>query len=152
MADRGAVGGKAIIRGPAAPADIASGASAPAIIVQPLRGIPVNPETAVQHQLDAYNARDLERFLAVYADDVQVFRPPSAEPTMVGKAALAEFHASQRFHLTGLRADLVGRLVAGSKVFDHERVHGIRDQAFDVVAAYEVREGLIRKVWFFSAD
>jgi hypothetical protein len=31
----------------------------------------------VQRQLDAYNARDLERFVAEYAEDVRVFRPPS---------------------------------------------------------------------------
>ena len=29
------------------------------------------PETVVQRQLDAYNARDLEAFLAVFADDVK---------------------------------------------------------------------------------
>jgi ketosteroid isomerase-like protein len=30
----------------------------------------MNPEAVVQRQLDAYNARDLARFVACYADDV----------------------------------------------------------------------------------
>jgi hypothetical protein len=112
----------------------------------------MTPQEAVQHQLDAYNARDLNRFLAVYADEVKVYRPPAAEPSMDGKAAVADFHARQRFHLTGLNAELLSRIVMGSKVFDHERVSGIREQPFEVVAAYHVVDGLIRAVWFYSAE
>jgi hypothetical protein len=109
-------------------------------------------QEAVQHQLDAYNARDLDRFLAVYAADVKVYRPPAAEPSMDGKAALADFHARQRFHLPKLRAELLNRIVMGNKVFDHERVAGIRDAPFEVVAAYHVVDGMIRTVWFFSGE
>ena len=39
-----------------------------------------NPADPVQRQLDAYNSRDLKRFLAEYAEDIQVFRPPGVEP------------------------------------------------------------------------
>ena len=35
------------------------------------------------------------------------------------------------------------------KVIDHERVIGIRDGPMEAVAVYEVRDGLIRNVWFF---
>ena len=31
-----------------------------------------SPEAIVQRQLEAYNARDLERFVACYGDDVRV--------------------------------------------------------------------------------
>ena len=109
------------------------------------------PEAIVQHQLDAYNAHDLDRYLQVYADDVEVFRPPQAEASMSGKAALGEFYGKQRFNLPGLRADLVNRIVVGNKVVDHERVFGIQDQPFEVAVAYEVVQGLIRRVWFYSA-
>ena len=40
----------------------------------------MNPEDPVKRQLDAYNARDLERFVAEYHDDVNVYRPPATEP------------------------------------------------------------------------
>lgn len=112
----------------------------------------MSPQEAVQQQLDAYNARDLERFIAVYADDVQVFRPPVGEPSMVGRQALADFHRTQRFNLPALRAELVNRIVLGNKVVDHERVFGIRDQPFEVAVVYAVRDGLIRSVWFFSPE
>jgi hypothetical protein len=110
-----------------------------------------NPAAIVQHQLDAYNAHDLSRYLEVYADDVEVFRPPQAEPSMSGKAALGEFYGKQRFNLPDLRADLVNRIVVGNKVVDHERVFGIQEQPFEVAVTYEIVQGLIRRVWFFSA-
>jgi len=113
---------------------------------------PMSAADAVQHQLDAYNARDLDRFVAVYADDVKVFRPPAAEPSMEGKSALAHFHGTQRFNLPHLHAELVSRIVAGNKVVDHERVSGIRETPFEVAVVYEVTGGLIRKVWFFPAE
>lgn len=37
-----------------------------------------------QAQLDAYNARDLARFTAVYSEDVRRYRPPTAEAFVVG--------------------------------------------------------------------
>ena len=50
----------------------------------------MSAEAVVQRQLDAYNARDLARFVACYAEDVELFRPPAAAPFIVGRAALAE--------------------------------------------------------------
>lgn len=112
----------------------------------------LTPEQAVQHQLDAYNARDLARFLEVYGDDVVVYRLPSQEPAFAGLARLAEFYRTQRFNLPALRAELVNRMVIGNVVIDHERVHGVRERPFDVAASYRVIDGLIRTVWFFSGD
>jgi len=109
----------------------------------------MTPEQAVQAQLEAYNAHDLETFLQVYDDAVMVYRPPAPEATMVGRAALAEFYGTQRFVLPDLRADLVNRIVTGNKVVDHERVFGIGDKPFEVAVVYEVLEGKIRSVWFF---
>ena len=112
----------------------------------------IDPAAIAQRQLDAYNARDLQRFLAEYSDDICVYRPPAAEPTLQGKAALAAHCASQRFNLPGLHAELVNRMVLGNKVIDHERISGVRDRPFDVAAVYEVVDGLICTAWFYAAD
>jgi uncharacterized glyoxalase superfamily protein PhnB len=109
-------------------------------------------EQVVQRQLEAYNDRHLERFIATYADDVQVFRPPAAEPAIVGKAALAAHYAGKRFNLPGLHAHIVSRLVMGNKVVDHERITGVREQPFEAMAVYEVVDGAIRTVWFFDPE
>jgi hypothetical protein len=110
------------------------------------------PEQAVQHQLDAYNAHDLPRFLEAYEDDVVVYRLPSTVPSFSSLAQLAEFYRTQRFNLPELRAELKSRMVIGNVVIDHERVYGVRDRPFEVAASYQVIEGRIRTVWFFSGD
>lgn len=112
----------------------------------------LTPEQAAQEQLEAYNQRDLARFVAVYHEDVEVFRPPQAEPTLRGRDALAEHYAARRFNLPGLRADLLGRIVMGNKVFDHELVHGVKPAPFEAAAVYEVVDGRIRRVWFFAPE
>jgi hypothetical protein len=110
----------------------------------------LSPQQAVQQQLEAYNAHDIDRFVAVYHTDVKIFRPPSTEPSMCGLEAVAEFHRTQRFTLPELHAELVNRIVLGNKVFDHERVTGLKDTPFEVVAVYEVIDGKIRTVWFYA--
>lgn len=112
----------------------------------------MSPEASVQRQLDAYNARDLERFVVEYSEGVRIFRPPAPEPVIVGKAALATYYASNRFNLPKLHADVVNRMVLGNKVVDHERIVGVRETAFEAVAIYEVVDGRINSVWFFNAD
>ncbi len=106
-------------------------------------------EAPVQRQLDAYNAHDLERFVAEYTDGVEVFRPPSAEPVLRGKAAFAAHYAANRFNRPGLHAEVTNRMVAGNVVVDHERVVGLEDGTVEAIAVYEVTQGRISKVWFF---
>jgi hypothetical protein len=112
----------------------------------------VSPEVPVQRQLDAYNARDLERFVAEYTEDVRIFRPPAVEPSITGKAALAAHYAANRFNLPKLHAEVVNRMVLGNKVVDHERVTGVGDAPFEAVAVYEVVGERIRTVWFFGTQ
>jgi hypothetical protein len=108
----------------------------------------MNPVDVVQRQLEAYNARDLEAFMAMYTDDVRLFRMPTREPTTVGKQAMREVYR-QRFASPDLHAEILSRTVLGNKVIDHERIVGIRETAVEAVAVYEVAAGLIRTVWFF---
>ncbi|HTR59424.1 MAG TPA: nuclear transport factor 2 family protein [Casimicrobiaceae bacterium] len=109
----------------------------------------MNAALPVQRQLEAYNAHDLERFVAEYADDVRVFRPPADEPVLSGKAAFAAHYAANRFNLPQLHAEVVNRIVSGNKVVDHERITGLEKQPVEAIAVYEVIEGRIRTVWFF---
>jgi hypothetical protein len=106
-------------------------------------------EGPVQRQLDAYNARDLERFVAEYADDVVVYRPPAAEPVITGKAALGAHYAKHRFNLPELHARLLNRIVSGNIVVDQEEVTGVPGGVMAAVAVYRVERGRIQAVWFF---
>jgi hypothetical protein len=105
----------------------------------------------VQRQVEAYNNRDLNR-VSTYSETIAIFRMPSTEPSISGKAQLAEFYSTQRFNLPKLRAEIVNRIVLGDKVIDHERVWGIRDSPIEVAAIYQVVGALIERVWFFSPE
>ena len=113
---------------------------------------PFDPESFVQRQLDAYNARDLARFVAEYTEDVQVFRLPDPQPASVGRAALATHYRDNRFNLPDLHAELVNRMVFGNKVIDQEIVTGLPTGTMHAAAIYEVTPGGISKVWFVSAS
>jgi hypothetical protein len=104
----------------------------------------------VQRQVDAYNRRDLEAFLATYSEAIRVYRMPAVEPALEGKPAFGEFYRTRRFNLPKLHAEIVRRIAIGNKVVDHERVSGIEEQPIEMIAVYEVRRGLIDCVWFFT--
>ena len=110
-----------------------------------------DPVAVVQRQLEAYNARDLDRFAAQYAEDIALYRMPAEQPTTRGKQQFREVYR-QRFASANLHAEILSRIVTGSKVIDHERIVGIRDVPIEAVAVYEVRDGLIRTVWFFYPE
>jgi hypothetical protein len=113
---------------------------------------PFDPAAFAQRQLDAYNARDLERFVVEYTDDVVVFRLPDTEPIMRGKQSLAEHYARNRFNLFELHAKLVNRMTFGNKVIDHEYITGVPGGPLEVAAIYEVTPAGIGKVWFVSGS
>jgi hypothetical protein len=90
-------------------------------------------------------------FLAEYAEDVQVFRPPATEPVISGKEAFSEYYATTRFNLPNLHGELAGRMVVGNKVIDHERITGVGKGIMEAVAVYKVVDERIQSIWFFSA-
>jgi hypothetical protein len=103
-------------------------------------------EEIVQKQLDAYNARDMEAFLATYADNVELYGFPSTALTR-GKEELRKRYAL-RFADTILHAIIVKRIVMGNVVVDHERIRITLPEGPGVMEAtviYEVRDGKIAR-------
>ena len=111
-----------------------------------------DPAAFAQRQLDAYNARDLERFVAEFSDDIVVFRLPAAEPIIQGKQRLAEYYATNRFNLPQLHAQLLSRMSFGNKVIDHELITGVPGAPLEVAAIYEVTPAGISKMWLVSGS
>ena len=106
----------------------------------------------VHGQFEAYNARDLERFLQHFSDDVIVYRAHQSQAAIVGKANLAEFYRTQRFNRPMLKAELLSRTTMGNKVFDCERITGVADSPVEMAAVFDVRDGVIVAMWSFPAD
>ncbi len=104
-----------------------------------------SPEIVVQRQLDAYNAHDLDALLATYAEDAQQFEHPG-KLVANGHAQIRE-RMAVRFQEPNLHARLIKRAVMGDVVIDHEDVTRTFPEGpgrIELVAIYEVREGMIR--------
>ena len=78
----------------------------------------------VQGQLDAYNDRDLERFVACYAMNVRV-ESATGNVLAHGHAGLREVYGSLFASSPDLHCRLVSRIRAGAYVLDEERVTGV---------------------------
>lgn len=109
----------------------------------------IKAESVIQRQLEAYNARDLEAWLATYKAD--------AEQYLLHAGLLASGHdairrrMTDRFNDPALHAALVSRTVMDNIVIDHEFVtrtfpDGL--ETVEMVCIYEVHAGLIVKATF----
>jgi len=109
---------------------------------------PSTPAIVVQRQLDAYNARDLDTLLALYADDAEFFEHPT-KLLARGTAELRQRFAL-RFQEPNLHAALVNRIACGATVIDHERVTRTFPEGpgeIEVIMIYEVQDGRISRAW-----
>jgi uncharacterized protein (TIGR02246 family) len=104
--------------------------------------------TLVQRQLDAYNAQDLDAYVACYASDVVVAGLNGAV-TETGREALRARYEKAFAAFPENKAHLKNRIAVGGTVIDHERV--VRKpggEEFDIIAIYTLRNGHIARVDF----
>jgi hypothetical protein len=107
------------------------------------------PEQVVQQQLDAYNRRDIDAWLATYAADAEQYLL-HGEPLASGIEAIRA-RMQDRFADPALYADLVSRTVMDNIVVDHEFVTRTFPEGvgrIEMICIYEVHAGLIRKATF----
>ena len=111
-----------------------------------------HPAWIVQEQVHAYNARDLDAFAALYAEDVEVLRW-GGEEVLRGRDALREVYGPLFAASPELRCRILEREVSGRYVVDHELVTGLRGgPAVRAVAIYEVCGAVIRRVTFLPKE
>lgn len=106
----------------------------------------VDPEYYAQQQLIAYNNRDIEAFLKVYAKDVKVYRFPN-KLEYVGIDKMRKRYAPMFAKTKDLHCKILSRVVKGNVVIDEEWVTS-RGRQFKAVAIYEIKNGKIATVTF----
>jgi hypothetical protein len=106
------------------------------------------PEAVVQRQLEAYNAHDVEAFLATYGTDAEIFTL-GGERQSQGLDAMGNTYGQIFKNVPNLHVDITQRIVRGNIVIDYEHATGLNNGgSSDAIAIYEVRHGKIRRVWF----
>jgi hypothetical protein len=107
------------------------------------------PEVVVQRQLDAYNARNIDAWLATYAADARQYEHPAR--------LLASGHEEMRARIAprlgepNIHARLIRRSVMGNVVVDHEDVTRTFPEGpgnVELVCIYVVENGLIQTASF----
>ena len=117
-------------------------------LIDPETVIPDSSEALAQRQLNAYNARSVEAFLAPYADDVEV-RDLDGKVITKGKEAFRTDYGALFANHPALHCELRGRVSAGSWVVDEEQITGT-DAPIHGLATYEVVNGRIARVRFMK--
>ena len=103
-------------------------------------------------QLFAYNAADLEAFLACYAEDA-VLLDEAGAVTMQGKEQMRERYGRLFSGFREIRASIVTRVAMGRHCVDHERWSrvsietGERSEG-EILVRYTERDGLIAVAQF----
>lgn len=113
---------------------------------------PSEAERVVQAQVDAFNRHDVDAFMAAYAPDAIHWAHPG--DTTFNGAARIRAHYAELFSdpdASRLHATVRERIVKGRYVIDEEYIVGLpADDPHVSVIIYEVRDGLIRNVWFIE--
>ena len=103
----------------------------------------------VEKQVEAYNTRNLEKFLDCHADDVQLFSFSESKPYSVGKENLKNVYQDVFENSPDLHTNIINRMVMGNIVIDHEIVTGRKGvDTSTIIAIYEIENGLISKARF----
>ncbi len=108
-----------------------------------------SPESIVQKQVDAYNAHDVEAFVATYADDAELFMHPS-ELIAKGPAQIRDRYA-KRFRDAKPHAVIPQRIVICQTVIDQEEITTLfpdgQRGTMRAVVIYEVKQDKIARAW-----
>ena len=107
-----------------------------------------SPEVTVDLQLEGYNKRDIDAFIATYADAIEIYNFPN-QLLYKGKEQVREHYAAFFDATPGLHCEVKNRIVSGNKVIDEESLN-INGRRISAVAIYEVSNGKIVKVTFIQ--
>ncbi len=108
----------------------------------------LSPAGTVEKQMELFNAHDLDGFLALFADDLEVTEIPAGPAGPIGKAQLRETYAARFRTNPDLHASAKSQLVSGTFVIQKEKIKGLADHtSLEVVVIYQVKDGKIVRMW-----
>ncbi len=105
-----------------------------------------------QQQLDGYNNRDIDAFLAPYSDSVKIYNHPD-QLQFQGKDQMRARYSGMFQNTPDLHCTLVNRMVLGNVVIDQESViFNKNSPPARVMAMYKMAGGKIVEVYFIRPD
>ena len=108
----------------------------------------LSTEQIVQRNLEAYNNRDLEKFISWFSEDIELYNFSEMKLVASGKPAIEKLYKELFAASPNLHSTILKRIVFDNKVIDHERIVGRKGAAdvSEIVMIYEVKDGKIFKM------
>lgn len=110
-------------------------------------------DNPVQHQVKAFNNRNIDAFLKAFASDVKA-ENGSGEEMMSGLDEFRAFYENLFNNSPDLHCDIINRTKVGDWVIDEEKLEGLNAEGFPeeahAVVAYTINNGQITFVRMFS--
>lgn len=116
------------------------------VVLKPGSILKYTPVELADQQLAAYNAHNLEAFVAPYSEAVEIYDLSTNKLQIKGKEAMRKNFAFLN-EVEILHCNLLNRIVEGNFVIDHGEMIE-KNRKFYGVAIYEVKDGQIIRVWF----
>lgn len=102
----------------------------------------------VQGQLEAYNAQDIDRYCAFFAEDC-IVSDLNGAIAQKSRGEIRERYIKAWAQFPQNKATIVNRIEVGNTIIDHEDVERAPGgERFQVIAIYTLRDGLIARVDF----
>lgn len=100
-------------------------------------------------QIEAYNSRNLEKFLECYTDDVQVYMLQNNQLLTDGLEKLSEVMKADFEKNPNANSTITSYISQGNLIVQHEEITGhMKDKTISSVSIYEITDGKISKLWF----
>ena len=120
----------------------------PALLVAAPTPKVLSPAATVQKQIEAFNAHDLEGFLALFSDDLEVAEVPAGAAAPTGKARLRELYAERFKANPDLHASAEAQMLSGAFVIQKEKIKGrAGKESLEGITIYQVKAGKIIRMW-----
>jgi hypothetical protein len=104
------------------------------------------PEQIAQNRVEAYNRRDLERLIGLYAPDAQLYEPPDRLRDS-GIEQIRQTYTRRFASAPGAKITVAQRMTEGNFVVDREVETGGSAQSEPALVISEIRDGKIVRVW-----
>ena len=103
----------------------------------------------VQQRLNAYNAGNIDAFLAPYDDSVTIYQFPDQFLSR-GKEAIREQYSLLFPVSPSLHCEIRERIIQGHWVIDKESITGMGNNKVESTAIYDIENNKIKKVYLIQ--
>lgn len=110
----------------------------------------LSPEAVVQKQVEAYNAHDLDAFVACYGDVIEFRNLDGKVAPEQGLAPLRKAYGEIFKRSPKVKVKVLNRICQGLFVIDQEQAEGMGPEPVTVTAIYQTWHGKIVCVWFIQ--